>query len=75
MSAARDLAAAGVSGPAPGRPGAARHLRTAAWCVAFGVVMSALAVKLLVMEPMRIASDSMAPTLASGDHVLIDKLR
>jgi signal peptidase I len=33
-----------------------------------------LAVKLLVAEPFRIPSGSMAPTLQAGDRVLVDKL-
>jgi signal peptidase I len=39
--------------------------------VALGVL---LAVRLVVAEPFSIPSHSMAPTLASGDHVLVDKL-
>ncbi|MDT4928200.1 MAG: signal peptidase [Pseudonocardiales bacterium] len=33
-----------------------------------------VAVPLVVAEPVRVTSDSMAPTLHEGDHVLVDKV-
>jgi len=38
-------------------------------------VVLVLAVRMVAIEPMRIDSDSMAPTLSAGEHVVIDKLR
>jgi signal peptidase I len=37
-------------------------------------VVAVLALRLLVLEPFGIPSDSMTPTLRSGDHVLVDHL-
>ncbi|MDX6535005.1 MAG: signal peptidase [Gaiellales bacterium] len=38
------------------------------------LVLSPLALWLFVCEPVRIASDSMTPTLTPGSHVVLDKL-
>jgi signal peptidase I len=55
--------------------GGRRRRRPTPWTLALGTVALLLAVKAFAMEPMRIASDSMAPTLVAGEQVLIDKLR
>jgi signal peptidase I len=47
--------------------------RRALWALAAILVAGLLVVRLVVLEPFRIPSESMAPTLVAGDQVLVDK--
>jgi signal peptidase I len=64
----------------PARASSARHdhthrRRNGALLVALAVVLVGwLVVRPLVAEPFRIPSQSMAPTIEAGDHVLVNKL-
>ena len=71
-------AALGGQRPAPGGGGAVgaaphRQHRLAVGAAVLAAVALVLAVGAWVAEPLRIPSDSMAPTLRPGDHVLVDK--
>jgi signal peptidase I len=57
---------------APARTRARRRPRLR--YVALVLVVVLVVLRLLVAEPFSIPSDSMAPTLTRGDHVLVDKL-
>ncbi len=50
-----------------------RRRGRAAWAAA-AVLAAVLLVRAEVVEPVRVGSDSMAPTLRRGEHVLLDKL-
>lgn len=40
-------------------------------CIGFGIILFA---RLYVMEPFRVPTDSMAPTIEHGDRIIVDKL-
>jgi signal peptidase I len=52
-----------------------RRLAVRVALVVLGGLAPALLVRATVAEPLRVSSESMAPTLERGDAVLIDKLR
>lgn len=57
------------------RPGLSR-LRARAWTVlpvAVAVLVAAVVTGVVPFEPVRVPGDSMAPTLAAGDHLLLDR--
>jgi signal peptidase I len=67
--------AATADGVAVGRDAApARRRRPGLLLIALAVVGVLLLARALVAEPFSIPSHSMAPAIAQGDHVLVDKL-
>jgi signal peptidase I len=47
--------------------------RRALWALLALAVLAVVLLRVFVLEPFRIPSDSMAPTLVAGDQVLVDK--
>lgn len=60
-------------GPAATEVRARRSTRTA-WLVLALVVLGAGGLLAFVVEPLRVTSGSMRPTVGAGDHVVIDKV-
>ena len=72
MSAATAPAEAPATVAHAAVPGRRRRLRLR--YVVLAVVVVVVVLRFFVAEPFAIPSDSMAPTLTRGDHVLVDKL-
>ncbi|GAA4413284.1 signal peptidase I [Fodinibacter luteus] len=59
----------------PAGPGERTSRRPRPWArIAIPVLIAGVVLLLVGLEPLRVASVSMEPTLTAGDHVLVDKL-
>lgn len=72
------MARDGPGGPGarvPGSPSNAGRARGARpWLWLLGLLLALMLGHIFVVEPMRVPTDSMRPTLVPGEHVLVDKV-